>query len=53
MVKGGNHIRQSIKLCYSIANGDYLNRKASCKAMRYRPLNIRHGNGASVVVRAR
>lgn len=34
MGKGGNHIRQSIKLCYSIANGDYLNRKANCKAMR-------------------
>ena len=34
MVKDGNHIRQSIKLRYYIANGDYLNQKASCKAMR-------------------
>ena len=39
--------------CYYIINGDCLNQKASCKAMRYRPLNIWQGNGASVVVRAR
>ncbi len=38
--------------CYCIINGDCLTQKASCKAMRYRPLNIWQGNGASVVVRA-
>lgn len=37
---------------YHIVNGDCLNRNATCKAMRYRPLNIWQGNGASVVVRA-
>ncbi len=34
-------------------NGDCLNRNATDVAMRCRPLNIRQGNGASVVVRTR
>ena len=37
--------------CYYIANGDCLNRNAA-RLSGYRPVKIRHGNGASVVVRA-
>ena len=35
---------------YYIVNGDYLNRNAT-GLLGYRPMKIRHGNGASVVVR--
>jgi hypothetical protein len=35
-----------------VLNGDYLNRKASNGYEAARLLNIRHGNGAFVVVRA-
>ena len=34
------------------ANGDCLNRNAA-RLLGVRPMNIRHGNGAAVVVRAR
>ncbi|RZK33907.1 MAG: hypothetical protein EOO61_14490 [Hymenobacter sp.] len=34
-------------------NVDYLNRNAGKMAIKHRLLNIRYGNGASVVVRAR
>ena len=37
--------------CYYIINGDCLNRNAE-RLLGYRPMKIRHGNGASVVVRA-
>ena len=37
--------------CYYIVNGDCLNRSAA-RLSGYRPVKIRHGNGASVVVRA-
>ncbi|RGK79875.1 hypothetical protein DXC95_02635 [Parabacteroides sp. 20_3] len=48
------HIRQFIALIVdTYLNGDCLNRNACYQAMRYCPLNIRHGNGASVVVRVR
>ena len=33
-------------------NGDYLNRNAE-RLLGFRPMNIRYGNGATVVVRAR
>jgi len=36
---------------YYIVNGDYLNRNAA-RLLGFRPMNIRQGNGASVVVRA-
>lgn len=39
------------QLCYCTINGDCLNRKAS-RLLGKRPMNIRQGNGASVVVRA-
>lgn len=53
MVKDGNHIRQSIVPRYYTVNGDYLSRNAAGAATKRRLLNIRYGNGASVVVRAR
>jgi hypothetical protein len=37
--------------CYYIVNGDCLNRNAA-RLLGYRPMKIRHGNGAFVVVRA-
>ena len=37
--------------CYYIVNGDCLNRNAT-RLLGYRPMKIRHGNGAFVVVRA-
>ena len=37
--------------CYYIVNGDCRNRNAE-RLLEYRPMKIRHGNGALVVVRA-
>jgi len=63
--RGGNlswHIRSKRKRtevisdnlsqpCYYIVNGDCLNRNAA-RLLGNRPMKIRYGNGASVVVRA-
>lgn len=48
-VKGGSHIRQSVKLCYYTLKWG-LPKSESSMSYEVLPLNIRHGNGTVVVV---